>query len=128
MSAFTLVVDSGPDSQGAFSAWQFAQAAIRQGHQIKQVFFYRQGVYNTTALLSPPSEETNLMHHWQQLYREHQVELVCCVAAALRRGIVDQHSADEQGLAQHNLAEGFRLGGLGELVTALPTTDRLVQF
>lgn len=128
MSIFTLVVDSGPDSQGAHSAWQFAQAALNLGHQVKQIFFYQQGIHNANALLSPAGDEVNLLTNWQSLAQEHQIELVCCVAAAMRRGVLDQSTAQEQQLLHHNLADGFRLGGLGELVTAMADTDRLIQF
>jgi tRNA 2-thiouridine synthesizing protein D len=45
------------------------------------------------------------------------VDLVVCVAAALRRGIVDE-----------NLAKGFRISGLGQLVESAIQADRLVVF
>jgi tRNA 2-thiouridine synthesizing protein D len=45
------------------------------------------------------------------------VDLVVCVAAAMRRGIRDE-----------NLAAGFRISGLGQLVEAGTQTDRLVTF
>jgi tRNA 2-thiouridine synthesizing protein D len=45
------------------------------------------------------------------------VDLVVCVAAALRRGIVEQ-----------NLAAGFRISGLGQLVESAIQSDRLVVF
>jgi len=51
------------------------------------------------------------------LAEEHSVDLVVCVAAALRRGIVDD-----------NLAAGFRISGLGQLVESGIRSDRLVTF
>jgi len=42
---------------------------------------------------------------------------VVCIAAALRRGIKES-----------NLAEGFRISGLGQLVEAGIQADRLVVF
>lgn len=128
MSSFTLVINSGPDSQGAYSGWRFAQSLLKQGHRLNQVFFYQQGIHNGNALLSPPGDEINILHCWQQLQHAHQLELICCVAAAMRRGVLDKETANEQQLHAPNLAEGFRLGGLGELVTAMATTDRVIQF
>ena len=48
---------------------------------------------------------------------EHGVDLVVCVAAALRRGIKDE-----------NLAAGFRISGLGQLVETGIEADRVVTF
>jgi tRNA 2-thiouridine synthesizing protein D len=54
---------------------------------------------------------------WSKLAEEHGVDLVVCVAAALRRGIKDEV-----------LAPGFRISGLGQLVEAGIEADRLVTF
>jgi tRNA 2-thiouridine synthesizing protein D len=56
------------------------------------VFFYREGVHNASALASPPRDEHSLPLAWQQLAQEYQLDLVVCVAAALRRGILDENS------------------------------------
>jgi sulfur relay (sulfurtransferase) complex TusBCD TusD component (DsrE family) len=42
--------------------------------------------------------------------------------------VVDKELANQQQLATHNLADGFRLGGLGEFVIASASADKLVQF
>jgi tRNA 2-thiouridine synthesizing protein D len=57
------------------------------------------------------------VNRWSKLAEEHGVDLVVCVAAALRRGIKDE-----------NLATGFRISGLGQLVEAGIQTDRTVVF
>jgi tRNA 2-thiouridine synthesizing protein D len=54
---------------------------------------------------------------WGKLNEEHGVDLVVCVAAALRRGIREE-----------NLAKGFRISGLGQMVEAGVKTDRLIVF
>ncbi|MCK5275745.1 MAG: DsrE family protein, partial [Alphaproteobacteria bacterium] len=51
------------------------------------------------------------------LAEEHNLDLVVCVAAALRRGIKDDI-----------LAPGFRISGLGQLIEAGIVSDRLVTF
>jgi len=127
-TSFVLLINSDVNSQGSFSGYQFANELIAQGHQLKQVFFYQAGVNNTNALISPASDEVNMVSRWQALNSEHQVELVSCVAASLRRGIVDSELASEQKFEHFNLASGFRLGGLGEFVDASSSSDRLVQF
>ena len=56
------------------------------------------------------------------------VTLNICVAAALRRGVVDETEAKRLGLAGANLQSGFNLSGLGSLAEASLTCDRVVQF
>jgi tRNA 2-thiouridine synthesizing protein D len=57
------------------------------------------------------------VNRWSTLNEEHGVDLVVCVAAALRRGIREE-----------NLAKGFRISGLGQLVEAGIQTERTVVF
>lgn len=115
-------------TQQASSAFQFAQALIVEGHELSSVFFYREGVYNANQLTSPASDEFDLVRGWQQLNAQHGVALNICVAAALRRGIVDETEAGRLGLASSNLQPGFTLSGLGALAEASLTCDRVVQF
>ena len=59
---------------------------------------------------------------------DHQVELLLCSASALRRGILDQDEACRNGIDADNLAPGFRIAGLAQLVDAGIEADRLVSF
>jgi len=81
------------------------------------VFFYHDGVNNATKLTEPPQDDRNIVNRWSALAAEHKVDLVVCVAAALRRGITDVV-----------LAPGFRIAGLGQLVDSGIKADRLVTF
>lgn len=124
---YVLVINSDSTSQGAFSAYEFACELIKQQHTISQVFFY-QGIGVTNGLVSPASDEIHITHLWQTLSKAHDIPLISCISASLRRGVVDEVVAKEQHLLTHNLADGFELGGLGEFVTASGQCDRLVQF
>jgi tRNA 2-thiouridine synthesizing protein D len=113
-----LMVNEGPYThQASDTAWQFARAALAAGHQIPRVFFYHDGVNNGTRLTEPPQDDRNVVTRWSTLAEEHQIDLVVCVAAALRRGIKDE-----------NLAKGFRISGLGQLADVGIKADRLVVF
>ena len=125
--SYVLVINSGTTNQGAFSAYEFARELIKQQHTIAQVFFY-QGISITNGLVSPASDEVNITNLWQTFSAEHNVPLISCISASLRRGVVDEIVANEQHLPSHNLAQGFTLGGLGEFVTASASCDRLIQF
>lgn len=124
---YVLVINSDITQQGSHSGYQFACELLKQGHRISQVFFY-QGISNTNGLTSIASDETNVLALWQSLNKEHQVPLISCISASLRRGVCDEQVADEQKLSAHNLADGFELGGLGEFVTTSASADRLIQF
>ncbi|HDL7645490.1 TPA: sulfurtransferase complex subunit TusD [Yersinia enterocolitica] len=123
-----MVTGPAYGTQQASSAYQFAQALINSGHHLVSVFFYREGVLNANQLTAPANDEFDLVRAWQQLANEHAVILNVCVAAALRRGITDQHEADQLNLAAANLQPGFTLSGLGALAEAALTCDRMVQF
>lgn len=126
---YTLVVNGSVyGSQSARSAYKFAQAVIAKGHTLVSVFFYQDGVTNGSALTVPANDEFDLVKGWQELAYEHNVRLETCVAAALRRGIVSLDEANQHGLSQSNLAEGFHQAGLGSLAEAMLVQDRVVQF
>jgi tRNA 2-thiouridine synthesizing protein D len=115
---FGIVVNEGPyQHQSSDSAYLFAKAAIARGHEVWRVFFYHDGVNNASALTEPPQDDRHIVNRWSKLAEEHKVDLVVCVAAALRRGIKEE-----------NLAKGFRISGLGQLVEAGTKTDRLITF
>lgn len=126
---FAIVV-TGPayGTQQASSALQFARAVLNEGHELSSVFFYQDGVYNANTLTSPASDEFDVVRAWQQLNQTQGVTLNICVAAALRRGIVDETESARLGLAAANLRPGFILSGLGALAEASLTCDRVVQF
>ncbi|MCE2572315.1 sulfurtransferase complex subunit TusD [Motilimonas eburnea] len=123
-----LVNSPAYGTQGSATAYRFCQAAITKGHQIAGVFFYQQGVANANALTLPASDETNLVQLWADLASQHQFPLDVCIAAALRRGVVDEVSAQEQRLPANNLMAPFAMTGLGQLAELVGRADRLVQF
>lgn len=126
---FVLNIAGAPYASSApLSALRFAKAALAAGHKIQRVFFYQEGVTLANGLSCPPQDEINLTKEWQKLAAEHQLELAVCVAAAHKRGIVDAKEAARYGLEHHNLAEGFVLTGLGQLVDGMANADRTVTF
>jgi tRNA 2-thiouridine synthesizing protein D len=126
---FGIVVNEGPYThQAADTAYQFTKAALAKGHEIVRVFFYHDGVNNGTRLTTPPQDERNIVKRWGELAQEHKLDLVVCVAAAQRRGIVDRDEAKRHGKDADNIATGFRISGLGQLIEAGVLADRLVAF
>lgn len=126
---FSVHVLAPPYSnQANFSALQFCRAVIRQGHQLKRVFFSGDGVLTASTLGVPPQDEIQLYQQWTALAQEHSVELVVCISACLRRGIVNDSEAERYQVPAHNLAPAFILAGLGQLVDAALDSDRLITF
>lgn len=125
----SIQVNEGPyQHQAADSAYQFAKAALAKGHEIFRIFFYHDGVNNATRLTVPPQDDRNIVKLWSELAAEHNIDMVVCIAAAQRRGIMDADEAKRQGLDADNIADGFRISGLGQLIEAGIESDKLVVF
>ena len=126
---YGILVNEGPyQHQASDSAYHFAKAALEKGHEIFRVFFYHDGVNNGTRLTTPPQDDRNVVDRWSALAKEHEIDLVVCVAAAQRRGIVDEGERDRNGKDVDNIADGFRISGLGQLIEAGIQSDRLLVF
>lgn len=126
---FAIVVNEGPyQHQAASTAYHFTRSVLEKGHKVVRVFFYHDGVYNGTRLTAPPQDEPHVVKQWARLGRQHDLDLAVCVAAAQRRGVMDDREAARHDLPAANLAEGFRIAGLGQLIDASIEADRLLVF
>jgi tRNA 2-thiouridine synthesizing protein D len=124
-----IMVNEGPYThQASDTAFQFTKAALEKGHEIFRVFFYHDGVNNGTRLTTPPQDDRNIVKRWSELAAQHNLDLVICVAAAQRRGIADADEAKRNGKDANNIAPGFRISGLGQLIEAGIQCERLVVF
>lgn len=113
-----VLVNEGPyQHQASDSAYLFCKAALAKGHEIQRVFFYHDGVNNASRFTEPPQDDRNIVARWSKLAEEHKIDLVVCVAAGLRRGVVAA-----------TLAPGFRISGLGQLIDSGIKADRVVTF
>lgn len=126
---FGILVNEGPyQHQASDSAYHFAKAALEKGHEIFRIFFYHDGVNNGTRLTTPPQDDRNITIRWAELASQYDLDLVICIAAAQRRGIVDEDEMKRQGKDANNIAPGFRISGLGQLIEAGIQSDRLIVF
>ena len=114
----SLLIQGGPLSTSAPStALHFAREAVSQGHAVYRVFFYKDAVQLANRFNSAPADETDLQSEWQTFAKDSGAELTVCIAAAQRRGIVED-----------NIAEGFSIVGLGQMIEAMFESDRTVTF
>lgn len=121
---FLIQVNTAPyQSQSAYTALQFCKAALHQHHTIKRIFFYHEGIYNAFAASEPPADQLNIIAEWSTFATQFNTDLLVCISAAQQRGLKWESSTDSP-----QLADGFRIGGLGEMVEAMIETDRLMVF
>ena len=123
-----LITGALYSSQAAFSALEFARASIEKGHSIRQVFFYQDGVSNANQLSNPVSDEFDAVAAWAEFAREHSIELVACISAAERRGVMSNDLAQEFADLNGNLHSAFMIAGLGVFQEASLQSDRTVRF
>jgi tRNA 2-thiouridine synthesizing protein D len=126
---FAVLVNEGPYThQASDTAYHFTKAALEKGHEVVRVFFYHDGVLNATALATPPKDDRNVTERWSALAQQYKLDMVACIAAAQRRGILDDDQARRRGLDDDNLAPWFRISGLGQLMDAMIAADRVMVF
>ncbi|MEE9595641.1 MAG: sulfurtransferase complex subunit TusD [Acidiferrobacterales bacterium] len=126
---FGIIVSAGPYThQASDTAYQFSKAVLERGHEILRIFFYHDGVNNGTRLTTPPQDDRHITNRWSELAAKHELDLVVCVAAAQRRGIVDVGEAKRHGIDANNIAPGFRISGLGQLIEVGIQADRVIAF
>ncbi len=126
---FSLLILASPYSQqGGLSALEFAKSCLDNGHEIYRVFFYHDAVQTGSILQTPQQDETNLQAQWTELAQKHKLDLVICIAAALKRGVLDQSEAKRYEKNASNLEAPFELSGLGQLLDAQINSDRLITF
>ena len=126
---FALLILGPPYStQASASALRFARAVLAGGHGIYRLFFYHDGVHNASALVSTTQDENNLPQQWSELIDQHQIDSVVCIAAATRRGVLNEQEAQRLGKAGSNLSAGHEVSGLGQLVDASLNADQVITF
>ncbi len=126
---FAILVNAGPYThQASDSAYRFTRAALEKGHEVLRVFFYHDGVHNGSRLSVPPQDERDLPKLWRELAERHCLDLVVCISAAQRRGLLDASEAQRHGKDAYNLSTAFRISGLGQLIEACIEADRMIVF
>ncbi|MDC7827341.1 sulfurtransferase complex subunit TusD [Pseudomonas sp. BLCC-B13] len=107
---------------------RFAQAALDGGHEIVRLFFYQDGVHSASGNVVSPQDELDLPREWREFVQQHQLDAVVCIAAALRRGVLNAEEAQRYGKPAANLEAPWELSGLGQLHEAAQLADRLISF
>ncbi len=126
---YAIQINSSPyQSSSGETAYQFIKCALEMGHEVVRVFFYQEGIYHAFRYATPPDDEIQVVEQWSTLVCEHNVDLVVCISAAQRRGLLEATEANRQGKKDTDVAEGFRIAGLGQWVEAMLVVDRFIEF
>ncbi|MDD0843355.1 sulfurtransferase complex subunit TusD [Pseudomonas sp. Gutcm_11s] len=125
---FAIALFAPTHAPSSRRALRFAQAALDGGHDIARLFFYQDGVHSASGNVASPQDELDLAGEWRTFVQEHQLDAVVCIAAALRRGVLNAEEAQRYGKPAANLDKPWELSGLGQLHEAAQMADRLVCF
>ena len=126
---YSILVNSSPATgHGARHAAAFAEAAIAGGHSVYRVFFLDQGTAAGSETAVFPQDESDRLQPWVKLAQDHGVDLVLCIASALKQGMLDATEAERYERRCATVHPSFSVSGLGQLVDATAHSDRLVTF
>ncbi|MFQ7901604.1 sulfurtransferase complex subunit TusD [Stutzerimonas degradans] len=125
---FAIALFSPPHAPASRRALRFAEAVLGGGHDIVRLFFYQDGVHSASANIVTAQDELDVAGEWSRFIAAHQLDGVVCIAAGLRRGVLDEQEARRYARAAANLAGGWELSGLGQLHEAAQQADRLICF
>ena len=125
---FAIALFAPSHAPSSRRALRFAQAALEGGHEIVRLFFYQDGVHSASANTVSPQDEVDIAAQWREFVQQNRLDAVVCIAAALRRGVLNADEAQRYGRPAANLEAPWELSGLGQLHEAAQMADRLVCF
>ena len=126
---FAIQINASPyQSNVGCTAYRFITTVLEMGHEVYRVFFYHDGIYHAFKYATPPDDERQVTAQWSELAKRHQIDLVVCISSAQRRGLLCPDEAERQGKQDNDLANGFRISGLGQLIEATLEADRFIVF
>ncbi|CAL4323972.1 sulfurtransferase complex subunit TusD [Buchnera aphidicola] len=125
---YTILVTSSYSKENSKSALFFSQNLVENNHIIDSIFFYGDGVYNSNNMVYTIFDDFSLIKKWYDFSKDFSVNLNVCSSFAQDRGIISDEISKNMGFKHGNLHFGFRLTGLGHLITSIIKSDRLLQF
>lgn len=129
-----LLITADPSHPLARLALRYARAYLQHASNQDNddirlnIFFYGDAAHTANRLRWQSADQCDLTKGWQSLAAQYQLSLPVCVSTALSRGISDTDNSKRHQLDAENLATGFQLVGLSELVMMMQKNCRLMQF
>lgn len=128
MAKFSICVKGHPDSPAIRHSLEFSKSLIAAGHSLKGVFFYGDAVSLCLKTRIPSQGTSCLGLEWECFLQDNQLEAIVCIAAALRRGVLDTTEAKRHDFDFNLLRGGFVISGLGQLIAANTEADHVLSF
>lgn len=125
---FTIAIYSPPQSPASRRALRFAESVLQTGHIIERLFFYQHGIYNAVNSIVTPQDELDIHTAWQTFIETNNLDAVVCIAAALKRGQLDETEATRYQKTAMTISSPWQLSGLGQLHEAIQNSDRFICF
>lgn len=125
---FAIALYSPAHAPSSRRALLFAQAVLAARHEIVRLFFYQDGVHSASANVVTAQDELDIPAQWRDFVNTHRLDGVVCIAAALRRGVLNEQEAERYSRPSANLSAPWDLSGLGQLHDAVQAADRLICF
>ncbi|MNE52324.1 putative sulfurtransferase DsrE [compost metagenome] len=85
-------------------------------------------MHSASGNVVTPQDELDLPTEWRAFVSAQQLDAVVCIAAALRRGVLNAEEAQRYQRPAVNLPAPWELSGLGQLHEAAQVADRLMCF
>ena len=73
-------------------------------------------------------DEFDAAKEWLKFAKQYQVDLVACVSASERRGVLNDQQSNELGKGIANMDPIFRIAGLATFHDASMCSDKTVAF
>lgn len=125
---FAIALFSAAHQPSSRRALRFAQAVIADGHEIVRLFFYQDGVHSASSTVISGQDEIDVAREWREFVEQQQLDGVVCIAAALRRGVLNDEEAQRYSRSAASIQAPWQLSGLGQLHEAAQVADRLICF
>lgn len=111
------------------TAFHFAETLIQMNHTLLGIFLMHESVHIANVLAMPAQDETAYQKSWADLAEKHPFEISVCQTAGIRRGVIDQIQAQQEGMThKENMHESYQLAGLGQFVALCSQADRVITF
>ncbi|WP_437880827.1 sulfurtransferase complex subunit TusD [Pseudomonas sp. LRF_L74] len=125
---FAIALFAPPHAPASRRALRFAQAALAGGHELVRLFFYQDGVHNASGNTVSEQGTLDVAAEWRAFIEANRLDAVVCIAAALKRGVLDADEAARYQRPAANVQAPWTLSGLGQLHEANQLADRLICF
>ena len=88
MKTYSILITSPPfQGDTVKRAFAFIKGVLDNGDTVSNVFFYSDGVLHANSLMLQTSDELYAYNEWKALAENHNITLLVCITAAVKRAI-----------------------------------------